>query len=210
MTAGNRSYFFMGIIALTQSFCCSAKQTKIHHDLVEIYTINPTIMLDIRYATKNNFTGQQVYPEARCFLRRKTAEKMNNVQKELKTMGLGLKIWDAYRPRSVQYVFWKLVPNPLYVGDPNKGSKHNLGAAVDCTLIDKDGKELIMPSTFDDFSKKAHRDYANMSPEAAKNCKLLEDIMVKHGFSFYYNEWWHFNDIDWRQYDLLDIPFSDL
>jgi len=184
--------------------------TPKNHDLVDVRDINSTIILDIVYATKNNFSGQAVYPEARCFLRRKTAEKISNVQKELETMGLGLKIWDGYRPRSVQYLFWKILPNPHYVADPAKGSKHNLGSAVDCTLVNKGGKELAMPSAFDEFSQKAHRDYPNASPEATKNRGLLERIMVKHGFSPFYYEWWHFDDNDWEQYDTLDIPFSEL
>jgi len=189
-------------------FYVNAKQSE--HDLVEIKTEETGIILDIRYATENNFAGQAVYGSPRCFLRKKTAEKILAVHKELETLGLGLKIWDGYRPRSVQYKFWELVPDPRYVADPSKGSKHNRGSAVDCTLVDKDGNELEMPSVFDDFSEKAHRNYETMSPQAAKNCKQLETLMAKHGFSFFHSEWWHFDDVDWRQYDLLDIPFSEL
>ncbi len=180
------------------------------HDLVELCTINPNIKLDIRYATTNNFTKKKVYKSPRCFLCKATAQKIDRVQKELEKIGLGLKIWDGYRPRSVQYIFWKLVPNPQYVANPQKGSNHNRGTAVDCTLVDKNGKELEMPSEFDDFSAKAHRNYNAMTPEAAKNCKLLENIMVKHGFRFNYSEWWHFDDVDYKKYNLLDITFSEL
>jgi len=186
----------------------SAQAKKADHGLVEITDQN--IVLEILYATPNNFTGHAVYESPRCFLRKKTAEKLYKVQKELETLGLRLKIWDAYRPRSVQYIFWELVPDPRYVADPSKGSRHNRGTSVDCTLIDKNGNELEMPSAFDDFSEKAHRNYETMSPEAAKNCKLLQDLMVKYGFTFFHSEWWHFDDTEWREYDLLDIPIAEL
>lgn len=179
-------------------------------NLVEVCTLCPTIKLDIRYATTNNFTGKQVYESARCFLCASTAQKIAAVQAELATMGLGLKIWDGYRPLSVQKIFWKLIPDERYVANPSKGSRHNRGTAVDCTLIDNQGNELEMPSLFDDFSEKASRNYKTMTPTAAKNCNLLETIMAKHGFSFIYSEWWHFDDLNWEKYELLDIPFAQL
>jgi len=180
-------------------------------DLVEIPQINPNIKLDIRYATTNNFTGKVVYPSSRCYLRRAVAEKLDKVQRELEELGLGLKIFDGYRPLSVQRKFWEICPDPRYVADPAKGSKHNRGSAVDVTLIDRaTGKELVMPSEFDDFTEKAHRDYAKMAPEGARYCKLLELIMVKHGFIPLPTEWWHFDDINWENYDLLDKDFDQL
>lgn len=209
MEINRLSWLLASIILLCGCFAVQAKQTKAH-DLVEICLINPNIKLDIRYATAHNFTGKPVYKQARCFLRKATAQKIDAVQKKLETMGLGLKIWDAYRPRSVQYIFWNLTPDKRYVADPKKGSKHNRGAAVDCTLVNKYGRELEMPSEFDEFSEQAHRNYDKMTFKAAKNCKLLESLMVKHGFSFINHEWWHFDDVDWKQYDLLDIPFDQL
>lgn len=111
----------------------------------------------------------------------------------------------------MQRTFWKICPDPNYVADPAKGSKHNRGSAVDVTLVDKvTGKELVMPSEFDDFTEKAHRDYAKMPPEAGRNCKLLELIMVKHGFIPLPTEWWHFDDNNWQNYDLLDQDFDQL
>lgn len=181
------------------------------HDLVEVIKVNATIKLDIRYATKNNFTHKIVYPSARCFLRTETMKKLNKVQEELAQEGLGLKIFDGYRPRSVQYTFWNLVPDERYVADPKKGSKHNRGSAVDLTLINlKTGKELAMPSEFDDFTERAHRVYETMTSDVAKNCKKLEDCMVKHGFIPLPTEWWHFDDADWQKYNLLDIAFDTL
>lgn len=180
-------------------------------DLVELVSISPNIRLDIRYATDNNFTKKAVYTQAKCFLRKAVAEKLNLVQQELEKQGLGLKVFDGYRPRSVQYKFWELVPDTRYVGDPKKGSKHNRGSAIDLTIIRlSDGQELEMPSGFDDFSEKAHRNYETMTPEAAKNCKLLEDLMVKQGFIPLPTEWWHFDDADWQKYDLLDVPFEEV
>jgi len=178
-------------------------------DLVEVIKVNPRIKLDIRYATENNFTKKIVYSSARCFLRKATMDKLSKVQEELELQGLGLKVFDGYRPRSVQYKFWELCPNRLYVADPKKGSIHNRGTAVDLTLINlKTGVEFEMPSAFDDFSERAHREYEKMTPVVAKNCKLLEDVMVKHGFTPKPWEWWHFDDADWQKYDLLDVPFE--
>ena len=189
-----------------------AQQTQVNKiDLVELTTVNSTIRLDIKYATDDNFTKKAVYPQAKCYLRQEVAAKLNVVQQELEQQGLGLKVFDGYRPRSVQYKFWELVPIPGYVADPSKGSKHNRGSAVDLTIIRlSDGQELEMPSEFDEFSEKAHREYNAMTPEAAKNCKLLEDLMVKNGFIPLPTEWWHFDDADWEKYELLDISFEDV
>ena len=185
------------------------------HNLVDISKINPDIVLDIRYATKNNFTKKILYPQAKCFLQKETADKLNKVQKELKTLGLGLKVFDGYRPYSIQFIMFKAFPDPQYVANPYnknfKGSIHNRACAIDCTLVDlKTDKELAMPSKFDDFSSRAHRNYKKMPKKIRKNCKLLEQIMVKHGFSTFYNEWWHFNDKDWEKYPVLNISFQEL
>lgn len=180
-------------------------------DLIELITINPNIRLDIKYATGDNFTKKAVYTQAKCYLRKAVAEKVNKVQLELEKQGLGLKVFDGYRPRSVQYKFWELVPDERYVGDPKKGSKHNRGSAVDLTIIRlSDGQEVEMPSAFDEFSEKAHRNYDAMTLEARKNCKLLEDLMVAQGFIPLPTEWWHFDDVDWQNYDLLDVSFEEL
>lgn len=186
------------------------------HDLVNIQKINPTIRLDILYATTKNFTHKKVYPSAHCFLRRSVAKKLDLVQKELKKKGLGLKIFDGYRPLSVQKKFWSICPDPRYVLNPNKpgGSRHNRGIAVDVTLINlKTGKELEMPSAYDDFSSKAHRDYhaiEKRNPIAAKNCKLLETVMHKHGFTGIKTEWWHFDFKSLETSPALDVSFEKL
>ncbi len=180
--------------------------------LVEVVKINSHIHLDIRYATTNNFTHRVVYPSAKCYLQREVAQALSEVQTELERLGVGLKIFDGYRPLSVQKIFWKIVsdkfPNTRerekYVANPAKGSKHNRGTAVDVTLIDlKTGKEFKMPSEYDDFSEKAHRNYEKMiSKEVKKNCKLLELTMKKHGFNGVSSEWWHFDFKDWQKYPI--------
>lgn len=179
-------------------------------DLVEVQKINSTIKLDIRYATVNNFTNQILYTTARCFLCRDAAQAVSKVQQELEELGLGLLIWDGYRPLSAQKKMWAIVPDEHYVANPAKGSKHNRGCAVDCTIIKKDGTYLEMPSEFDDFSEKAHRNYMNLSPEVINNREFLERVMHKHGFTGLPTEWWHFDFNGWQEYPVLDVDFEDL
>ncbi|OQA14816.1 MAG: D-alanyl-D-alanine dipeptidase [bacterium ADurb.Bin363] len=138
------------------------------------------------------------------------AKKLLKVQKKLKKIGLGLKIWDAYRPLSVQYKFWELVPDLRYVADPKVGSNHNRGAAVDVTLVDSKGKELPMPTEFDDFTEKAGRNYNKLPKEVIKNRKLLEDYMVSEGFLPLPTEWWHFDYKNIKDYPVLDIPLEEV
>jgi beta-N-acetylhexosaminidase/D-alanyl-D-alanine dipeptidase len=183
--------------------------------LVEPTSLDPTIQLDLRYATPNNFTGVAVYPAARCWLRRDVAERLVRVQARLRAQGLGLALWDCYRPFSVQQRFWGLVPDARYVaepvlenGKPASGSKHNRGAAVDLTLVDGNGRELPMPTAFDDFSERAHRNAQDASPEALHNRALLEDAMRKEGFEPLPTEWWHFDGPGWQRYELLDVPLT--
>lgn len=172
--------------------------------LVELSSVSPNISLDIRYATKNNFTGKVLYPFPSCHLQRKCAERLHRVQLALEKIGLGLKVFDAYRPLSIQKILWDILPDPRYVADPARGSNHNRGAAVDLTLIDREGQELPMPSGFDEFTERAHRDFA--APlELLKNRNLLEEAMTKEGFLPLFTEWWHFDDPDWMEYPLLDV-----
>lgn len=182
-------------------------------DLVDITSISPSVRVDIRYATKDNFTGVAVYPLSRCLLRRAVARRLARVQEALDARGLGLLVWDCYRPVSVQQRFWELVPDRRYVaevvfedGVPVEGSKHNRGAAVDVTLVDASGHLLEMPTGFDDFSEAAHRDSKHSSPTARTNMRILEENMVAQGFLPLATEWWHFDAPDWRQYPLSDQP----
>lgn len=180
------------------------------HNLVDISVLNSRILLDIKYATDDNFLGRRVYSHAKAFLRAEVATKLNAVQKTLESRGLGLKIWDAYRPHSVQYALWALVPDERYVADPAQGSSHNRGAAVDVTLVDMRGNELIMPTKFDDFTLKAHRSYKDLPAEVINNRELLASVMVDHAFTPWETEWWHFNDEQCQSYPLLDVTFDDL
>ena len=175
-------------------------------ELVELKHTVPNLVLDIRYATTNNFTGQQLYPQARCFLRGEPAKQLRRVQAELAQSGFGLKIFDGYRPLSVQRKMWEVFPQPGYVADPRKGSRHNRGAAVDVTLIRlADGSELLMPTPYDDFTERAHRNFMQLPAEAIRNRQLLEQVMARHGFVGLPTEWWHFDYGNWRKYPLLDV-----
>jgi len=180
------------------------------HDLIDIITINPRIILDIRYATEDNFTKKKIYSSARCFLRADVAKKIDAIQKELETKDLGLKIWDGYRPLSAQRLLWAIMPDERYVMDPRKGSKHNRGSAIDLTLVDKQGNEVLMPTEFDDFTEKAHGDYMDLPQEAIDNRELLKSIMIKYNFIPQPAEWWHFDDCEWEKYPILDIDIEHL
>ena len=176
--------------------------------LVDIRTVNRNIRLDIRYATTNNFLKRKLYPISKCALRSSVAQKLSLVQTDLEKIGLGLKVYDCYRPFSVTEQMWEVLPNPNYVANPARGSRHNRGAAVDLTLVDRTGKELEMPTPFDDFTAKAHRDYAGGSAQSRKNRQLLEDAMKKQGFIGITTEWWHFDSEDWQKFAILDIPLG--
>ncbi|MBJ6725003.1 D-alanyl-D-alanine dipeptidase [Geomesophilobacter sediminis] len=178
-------------------------------NLVELTTVAPRVKIDLRYATPDNFTGKTVYPCGRCFLRPGTAAKIAKAQEYLARQGLSLKMWDCYRPLSVQKIFWTLVPDTRYVADPAKGSSHNRGTAVDVTLVDATGKELEMPTGFDDFSPKAFLAETALPPAALKNRAILLDAMQRAGFKPLSTEWWHYEDPD-ESHDLLDVPFQDL
>jgi D-alanyl-D-alanine dipeptidase len=188
---------------------CALLPARADEPLVDVASFNRTIVIDIRYATPDNFTHKTLYPAARCLLRESVAKRLALVQSDLAASGLGLKVWDCYRPLSVQRKLWELVPDPRYVADPKKGSRHNRGAAVDLTLIDRArGAELEMPTGFDDFSEKAHRDSSQASPEALRNRARLEEAMTARGFAGLPTEWWHFDASGWRAYPLLDAPLS--
>lgn len=177
----------------------------VESELVDIQEIIPNIQIDLKYATPDNFTGQTVYQFNSCLLQKEAAIRLLAVQEELESMGLGLKVWDGFRPMASQWAFWELVPDERYVSDPRKGGRHTRGTAIDVTLITKEGRELIMPSEFDDFSEKAHSDYMEASDEAIHNRKLLREVMEKHGFEVFPSEWWHFDLDGWQNYPPIDF-----
>ncbi len=179
--------------------------------LVDLEKFIPGIKVDIRYATANNFMGEVMYPEAKAFCRLPAAEALKNVQADLKKKGLELKIYDAYRPYGITVKFYKKYKDTTYVASAWTGSRHNRGCAIDLSIIDsKTGKEVNMPTPFDDFTEKAHSDYQNLPKEKINNRELLKGLMVKYGFMPLSSEWWHFDYKDWKKYPLMDISFEQL
>ena len=177
-------------------------------DLVRVEEIDDSIILDLRYGTKNNFTGKPIYPANVALLRRGTADKLAAANSELKKLGYRLKLWDAYRPFYLQQILWEAAGDKRhFFADPRYGSIHNRGAAVDVTLTDAMGREVEMPTDFDDFSGQGHR-LASMSPGARANLDILTDVLTRHGFQYLEFEWWHFEDIQWWQYPILDLPLE--
>jgi zinc D-Ala-D-Ala dipeptidase len=182
--------------------------------LVELTSLDPTIRLDIRYATANNFTGRQLYDQARAFLIAPAADALIRAHRAAKEEGFGLTIYDAYRPWRVTKKLWDATPvgpKKNYVANPKKGSKHNRGCAVDLTLYAlTTGEEVAMPSGYDEFTMRAHRNFTAAPADALKHRALLEKLMETEGFRGASNEWWHFDFTGWEKYPVLDIPFAEL
>jgi D-alanyl-D-alanine dipeptidase len=179
--------------------------------LVEIKKYIPGIVLDIRYATVNNFMHRKMYRQAKALARLPVVMALKQVEADLKARGLGLKIYDAYRPYSVTVKFFKETPDTNFVANPRKGSKHNRGCAIDLSLVDlKTGKELDMPTGFDSFSSKASAGYPNLPSKEIANRELLKSVMAAHGFMVIRTEWWHYDFNGWNKYPLLDIPFENI
>ena len=185
--------------------------------LVKVKEIIPDIEIELKYATAENFTKQILYPTNTCFLAFGALVNLKLVQDSLRNLqfhngmnyagGLGLKIWDGYRPRSVQYRMWDIVPDPRYVADPNIGSSHNRGGAVDLTIIDfSTKKELDMPTVFDFFGVEAHHEYMEHPLHVIVNRELLKNLMTNvGGFSIYAEEWWHYKYPPSDNFPLLDF-----
>lgn len=181
--------------------------------MVELKTIIPNIVYELRYATTNNFVKKSMYPvtTSHTYLRSPAAIALSNVQKELNAQGLGLKIFDAYRPYAVTVKFWELIKDERYVANPAKGSGHNRGLAVDLTIIElPTGKELDMGTEFDNFTDTAHHTFTALSATVIHNRKLLKELMLKHGFQLFETEWWHYYWPNNRNYEILDLDFKKL
>jgi D-alanyl-D-alanine dipeptidase len=205
-------YFILFTSAIKAQTAPPQEPDKREADLLELVKLDKTIKLDIRYATADNFVGRAVYPEARAFLQRDAAEAVARVHRKLKKQGLGLVIFDGYRPWSITRLFWETVApeQRKFVANPEKGSKHNRGCAVDLSIFDlKTGKLLPMPSGYDEFTERASPDYAGGTAEETKNRELLRKLMEAEGFIVNPNEWWHFDYKDWESYAIYDIPFSE-
>jgi D-alanyl-D-alanine dipeptidase len=184
-------------------------------DLVELVTLDPTLHLDIRYATANNFTSHPLYTEARAFLQRPAAEALVRAHRSLRPEGYGILVFDAYRPWSVTEFLWDSASESdrkhKFVADPEVGSIHNRGCAVDVSLYDlKTGRPVEMPSQFDEFSERAYPTYRGGPAEARALRDLLRKAMEAQGFQVSNEEWWHFDYRDWAAYRLLDVPFEEI
>ena len=182
-------------------------------ELFEVVTLDPTLKLDIRYATANNFIGEPVYTEARAFLQRPAAEAVARASTALKPLGYGLILHDGYRPWYVTKIFWDATPahQKIFVADPKEGSKHNRGCAIDLSLYDlQTGAEVTMPSGYDEMTPRAFANYTGGTADQRKRRALLHRVMVQQGFLQNPTEWWHFDYKDWKQYPIGNTRFEDL
>ena len=161
-------------------------------DFVRLKDLSPDFVYELKYATPDNFLKQAVYDCGECYLRKSTAEALVKANEAFKQLGYRIKLFDCYRPLSVQKKMWKILPGTHYVANPAKGSKHNRGAAVDLTLVDAQGKELNMGTPFDFFGKEAHHTYTEYPKEVLENRKLLKETLDKFNFKSIYSEWWHY------------------
>lgn len=161
---------------------------------VELKRLDTSFVLDLRYATTNNFMELQIYDCPRCFTRLATAKALLKAQKHLAKQGLGFKLFDCYRPQSAQYKLWKKVPDPRYVSPPTRGSMHSRGGALDLTIVQlKNHQELEMGTTYDYFGKEAYWSYKKHSPQILENRQLLLNTLKEYGFKTVSTEWWHFS-----------------
>ncbi len=182
-------------------------------ELVELIRLDPTLKLDVRYATPANFVGRAVYAEPRAFLQRPAAEALFRAHRTLSASGHGLLIFDGYRPWSVTRLFWEAVTEDLrrYVADPAQGSRHNRGCAVDLTLFEfATGLEVEMPSGFDEMTERSAPGYTGGSAASRRSRDLLIAAMADQGFQVNPYEWWHFDHASWKDYSILDISFTEI
>ncbi|MEI6344327.1 MAG: M15 family metallopeptidase [Verrucomicrobiota bacterium] len=180
-------------------------------DIVDVSTMKCPPLEEIRYATPYNFTGTRLYPSPAAYVRKELIPYLEEIQEDLAKKGLGLKIYDGYRPLPIQQKMWDLILDERFVSNPavNRG-RHTRGTAVDVTLVDKIGNPLPMPSDFDEFSPRAAVAYTGGTPETRRNRELLQKVMTRHGFLSYPHEWWHFDFQGWEKYEPLSIGFAEL
>jgi D-alanyl-D-alanine dipeptidase len=218
-SASEKASFVLG--SITQEVLASSgkpvfRLQPLHHpspfyydDLVELTSLDDSFIIDQRYATKDNFTGRIHYDTVLCLIHKDIAARLLKAQNLAKAKGLRIKVFDAYRPVSVQQSLYDSTPKELrmYVAKPSSSSLHPKGLAVDITLVDSNGRELDMPSEFDDFSIKAHIDYDGATDRQKSNRSLLIDIMERSGFRVNKTEWWHYYVPESAAYPLLDVQF---
>jgi len=181
-------------------------------ELINLEKFIPGILLDIRYATKNNFTGEPVYRIARAYARKPVAVALKKAQADFKKLGYSIKIYDGYRPYSATVKFYELMKgDTTYVANPYKGSRHNRGCAIDMTIVDKaTGKELQMPSGYDAMQKESWPTTPVADPTVRKNREILIRVMERNGFKVYSTEWWHYDFIGWEKFEVMNVDFESL
>lgn len=193
---------YLFLFFVISSFAYSQSSPR---EIVDMSELIPGLKTEVKYATTDNFTKQKLYTVGKAWGSITMAQTLRAVGDSLAKIGLGIKVFDAYRPRIVQWLMWEIVPDPTYVADPSSGSRHNRAAAVDLTLYDlKTGEDLPMPTPFDEFSERAGHNYQNLPDSIKANRALLKNIMVKFGFEVYDAEWWHYTHINSRNYALKD------
>jgi zinc D-Ala-D-Ala dipeptidase len=201
----------LGMLIIARAEDPASAPPSVRHHLVSVLVVRPALLQEIPYATTYNFTGKQLYPFPAAFIHEDLVEPLRRVQRELSRHGMGLKIFDGYRPLAVQQRMWDLIRDERYVSNPSKNrGRHTRGTAVDVTLVDRRGNELRMPTGFDDFTERAHRSSTQWTAEERANSRKLETVMTKHGFIPYPYEWWHFDYKNWEKYPPLDISFGEL
>ncbi len=181
------------------------------NELINLEIYIPNLILDIRYATTINFTGEKIYNLSKAYARKPVAEALQQAQAEFKKHGVGIKVFDAYRPYAATVKFYEVYHDTTYVASPYRGSRHNRGCAIDMTIVDLNtGKDLPMPTEYDSFRKEAWPTTPVKDPIIKKNRDLIISIMQKHGFKVNSSEWWHFDFIGWQKFDVMDISFEEL
>lgn len=206
-----QSQYKYGLIPMAYDGYVISVREHPEKQLIDLEEFIPGIILDIRYATANNFTGEKIYDVAKAYARKPVAEALKRVQEDLAKQRLGIKVFDAYRPYRATVKFYEVYGDTTYVASPFRGSRHNRGCAIDMTLVDLDtGKELKMPTGYDAFTRAAWPSTPVSDPEIRKNRNLLIQAMEKHGFRVNSSEWWHFDFRGWKNFEVLDIDFSEL
>ncbi|MCA0388729.1 MAG: M15 family metallopeptidase [Bacteroidetes bacterium] len=184
---------------------------NVENTLLNLEGLAPNLRKDVKYATTDNVTKQVLYTTPGVFLRKPAAEALKKIAEELALNGIGLVVYDAYRPYSITKKIWEFVLDEDFAASPKTGSRHNRGCAIDIGLYDIVSGELLeMPTVFDDFTEKASHKYMKISPQQRINRALLRTVMEKHGFKALESEWWHYDYSSWQSFDLMDISFEDL
>jgi D-alanyl-D-alanine dipeptidase len=211
ITLGVHAQYKYGLAPTTLSKYKEQVKSNPDKKLVNLEDYIPNIVLDIRYATTNNFTGEKIYNLAKAYARKPVADALKQAQEEFNKMGYSIKVFDGYRPYAATVKFYEVYKDTTYVASPYQGSRHNRGCAIDMTIVDlKTGKEMKMPTGYDSFKKEAWPSTPAKDPEARKNRQLLITVMEKYGFKVNSSEWWHFDFNGWKNYEVLDIQFEEL